>query len=96
MAFEFANRGMAFVFEKAAWLGGQYLKKKLDFFGGLSIEAQNALLISRLGSPASVGDEGLAPPTASNVAGDGEDDDDRDLECAVGPDKVKRVGAKLD
>lgn len=88
---EFAKRGMSFAFVKAAWL--KYLKKKLDY-GIPSLGAQDAFLKRKSRPAVPDRDRGQAPPVASTVAGDVEDDVDWELDGTVGQKDVKRVGKK--
>lgn len=66
----------------------------MGYFGVLSLGAQDSLLKWPPSPATFVGDEDRAPPAISAVANDVKDDDDWDLEGAVGLDNVERVGAK--
>lgn len=65
-----------------------------NYFGVLSLDAQDVLLKKRPSHAAFVGNEGQASTATSAVAGAIEDDEDWDLEGAVVLDEVERDNAK--
>lgn len=60
---EVPTRGVSFDFAKAAWL--QYLVEKMDYFGFLSLDAQDALPKRLFSSAASVVNEDQASPATA-------------------------------
>lgn len=90
---EFSVHDMLFDCANAAWL--QYLDKKMDYFGVLSLEAQNALLERHCSPAPSFLNEGQASLAAAAGADEPEDeDDDWDSEGAVDLPDLEREGAK--
>lgn len=88
----FSTRWRPFEFAKAAWL--HYSEMKMNYFCVPSLDAQYALLKRDSSTAASFDDEGRAPPTASAVVDDADEDDDRDQNDTVRLDNVVRVGGK--
>lgn len=90
---EFCTSGMIFSFCMAAWL--RNLNQMINLFEIPPLVAQNALLTRRSIPAASVVDEGQASPAAAAGADEtAEEDDDCDLEGAVGSDDGERVDPK--
>lgn len=70
------------------------MDNKIDYIGGLSLGAQDALMKVHSRTAASIGGDDQSPLIASAVAHNVEDIDDRDIYGAVELDDVELLAAK--